>query len=195
MPKLQDLLTAVRLRRDLDLPNGAKDIEDDQGVSRPAPGRHKRKLVNSNLPNFQLWPANQPIFDGTHSESYSKMINLIWNVWQLCESFFSIFLMANVANIVKGTAPTNILRVQLSEGKSSDSWNIHTLRKRDGESIVPGRDVHTGLRQGLGPIVYYSSSPVPSLGPSPVPVRCEQAISHTVCSKRVFCSTPANRVT
>ena len=180
------------MRRDLDIPGEARDEAGVSGTTQT------RTLVDFNLPYFKKWkwPADQPIpymFDGTHSESYSKMINLIWNVWQLCESFFSIFLMANVANIVK---PTNILRVQLSEGKSSDSWNIHTLRKRDWESIVPGRNAHTGLRQDrYQPIVSYSSSPVPCTGPSPVPVRCEQAISHTVCSQRVFCSTPANRVT
>ena len=79
--QLQDLLTAVRLRRDLDMPGGARDLQGDVGVPRPAPApgsaprgsgsRHKRKLIDFNLQAFKKWPANQAIpymFDGTHSE-------------------------------------------------------------------------------------------------------------------------------
>ena len=79
VPQLQDLLTAVRLRRDLDLPNGAKDNGDTEGAS--AGGRQKRTLLDSSLPNFNLWPVNQPIlymFDGAHSESNFIMNNLSW---------------------------------------------------------------------------------------------------------------------
>ena len=78
MRQLQSLLTSVRQRRDLDLPHGGGHTEDKEGVYRPSPRRHKRKLIDFQGEAFKKWPVNQPIpymFDGSHSESKSKLIN------------------------------------------------------------------------------------------------------------------------
>ena len=72
MPQLQDMLTELRRRRDLDLVDADRQIQEDVGIVRAAPGRQKRKLIDFSLKSFSKWPTTTPIpymFDGTHSKS------------------------------------------------------------------------------------------------------------------------------
>ena len=72
--QLHDMLIALRMRRDLDMPNG-EDLESGRARS-SANQRRKRKLIDFKVNSFQKWPAGQAIpymFDGTHSEYRFKI--------------------------------------------------------------------------------------------------------------------------
>ena len=84
--QLQDMLTSLRLRRDLDTPppRDPEDLTDqmDADTGRPRESqRHKRKLVDFKVNPFQKWPTSTPIpyiFDGTHSElNYSTFSRIV----------------------------------------------------------------------------------------------------------------------
>ena len=69
--QLQDIVTALRIRRNLDLPRGQEQVQENTGVSNPSSGRQKRKLIDFKVNSFQKWNTNTPIpymFDGRHSK-------------------------------------------------------------------------------------------------------------------------------
>ncbi len=67
VPQLQDILTSLRMRRDLDMPAPVPVRAALTGGATAA--RRKRKLIDFRTNSFQKWSGPIPyMFDGQHSE-------------------------------------------------------------------------------------------------------------------------------